>query len=147
MLKVDQQWIDEVDAQRPGFRKTVEHWDAAELPPCPSCGSDDTAQVSAGLVGKSIHLAAATTKILPNGHPADFYCNQCESYFNEGGATCTHPKHAPGGRTIPGKDVLEITKTPEGSRALYEQTCEAMGITPVPESDETGEGNDSPGSF
>ena len=84
MLKVDQEWIDRVDAQRPGFRETVERWDAADLPPCPSCGSDDTARVSAGLVGRSIHLAAATTKIrlLPNGHPADYYCNQCQSYFN-----------------------------------------------------------------
>jgi hypothetical protein len=26
----------------------------------------------------------ATTKIrlLPNGHPADYYCNQCRTYFN-----------------------------------------------------------------
>lgn len=84
MLKVDQEWIDRVDAQRPGFRETVERWDAADLPPCPSCGSAETAKVSAGLVGRSIHLACATTKIrlLPNGHPADYYCNQCKEYFN-----------------------------------------------------------------
>ena len=84
MLKVDQEWIDRVDAQRPGFRDLVERWDAKDVPPCPSCGSDDTAEVSAGLVGTSIRLAGATTKIrlLANGHPADHYCNQCESYFN-----------------------------------------------------------------
>jgi len=84
MLKVDQEWIDRVDAQRPGFREMVESWDAMELPSCTSCGSADTAKVSAGLVGRSIHLAGATTKIrlLPNGHPADYYCNQCKQYFN-----------------------------------------------------------------
>ena len=84
MLKVDEEWIDRVEAQYEGFREMVHRWDAMELPPCPFCGSSDTAKVSAGLVGRSINLAGATTKIrlLPNGHPADYYCNQCESYFN-----------------------------------------------------------------
>ena len=36
MLKVDQEWIDRVEAQYPGFREMVERWDAMELPPCPS---------------------------------------------------------------------------------------------------------------
>ena len=62
MLKVDREWIDRVETRYEGFREMV----------------------SAGLVGRSIHLAGATTKIrlLPNGHPADFYCNQCDQYFN-----------------------------------------------------------------
>ena len=84
MLKVDEPWLGKVEAVYPGFREMVHQWEAMELPPCPQCGSDDTAKVSAGLVGRSIHLAAATTKIrlLPNGHPADYYCNQCKCYFN-----------------------------------------------------------------
>ena len=84
MLKVDREWIDRVETRYEGFREMVYRWDAMELPPCALCGSADTAKVSAGLVGRSIHLAGATTKIrlLPNGHPADFYCNQCDQYFN-----------------------------------------------------------------
>jgi hypothetical protein len=109
MLKVDKEWIDRVDGKRPGFREMVECWDAMELPPCPSCGSADTAQVSAGLVGRSIHLAVATTKIrlLPNGHPADYYCNQCQSYFN--GPDGGHVKDIGG--------TYKVTYAPSSGRA------------------------------
>jgi len=84
MLKVDQEWIARAEAQYPGLRKTIYSWDAMDLPPCPLCGSANTAKVSAGLVGRSLHLAAATTKIrlLANGYPADCYCNQCGRYFD-----------------------------------------------------------------
>jgi hypothetical protein len=84
MLKVDEATIEELEQQYPGFRKTVEYYEALKLPPCPTCGSADTAQVSAGLVGRSTNLAAVTSKIklLANGHPADFYCARCDRYFD-----------------------------------------------------------------
>ena len=33
---------------------------------------------------------------------------------------------------VSGKEALEAVKTPEGSRALYEDICRALGITPNP---------------
>jgi hypothetical protein len=84
MLKVDDEWIVRAEQQYRGFRKTVDYYEALTLPPCPRCGSADTAKVSSGLVGLSIHVAAATSKIklLPNGHPADFHCAACDQFFD-----------------------------------------------------------------
>jgi hypothetical protein len=83
MLKVNEQWLREVEQRYPGIRQTIDYYEALNLPPCPACGSTDTAAVSAGLVGRSIHVGASTTKIrlLPNGVPEDYYCNACERYF------------------------------------------------------------------
>jgi hypothetical protein len=148
MLKVTEERIDQVESEYAGFRKLVEHWEAKDLPSCPSCGSANTAEVSAGLVGISMRLAGATSKIklLPNGHPADFYCNQCARYFDGPDGADTEPKLKPGGITIAGKDALEAIKTPEGTRALYEQVCEALGIAPVPsESDRPDDEDEAPG--
>ena len=84
MLMIDDATIERVEKLYPGFRKSLEHYEALKLPSCPTCGSADTASVSAGLVGLSIHLAGATSKIklLPNGHPADFFCRGCDRFFN-----------------------------------------------------------------
>jgi hypothetical protein len=81
--------LDEVEKLYPGLRETIAHWKAMELPACPRCRSPYTARVSAGLVGRSMHLAGATHKIrlIPNGHPADFYCNSCKRYFDSWGQT------------------------------------------------------------
>ena len=85
MVKVNEQWIRAVEQVCPGFRATLNYYESLALPPCPKCGSLNSAIVSAGLVGFSIHLAAATTKfkLLPNGHPADFHCADCGDFFNE----------------------------------------------------------------
>ena len=84
MLKVDQEWIRRVEKQYPGIRANIDGFESADLPSCPKCGSANTAAVSVGIIGRRIHVAAATTKtrLLPNGHPADFYCNDCEHYFD-----------------------------------------------------------------
>lgn len=84
MLKVDQHWLDKAEAIYPGLLETIDCYEKLVLPPCPQCGSADTAKVSTGLVGRSIHAAAATTKmrLLPNGHPADYFCNHCKHYFD-----------------------------------------------------------------
>ncbi|MCJ7797413.1 MAG: hypothetical protein MUQ56_11735 [Thermoleophilia bacterium] len=83
MLKVSEQWLHDVEQRYPGIRGTIDYYEALNLPPCPGCGSVDTAAVSAGLVGRSIHVGASTTKmrLLPNGIPEDYYCNACERYF------------------------------------------------------------------
>jgi DNA-directed RNA polymerase subunit RPC12/RpoP len=134
MLRVSRTWIDAVDEEYTGFSESVERWEASQLPRCPHCGSDETAKVSAGLVGRSIRLAAATTKIrlLANGHPADYYCNRCKSYFNENEGEHGGPKHKGGGFTIPGRVVVKALETPEAMRALHQEICEELGIAPVP---------------
>ena len=84
MLKVDAAFMQQAEKLYPGFRETLDYYEALDLPHCPRCGSSDTAAVSAGLVGRSMHLAAATTKIklLPNGRPGSYYCNACSQFFD-----------------------------------------------------------------
>ena len=87
LLKVTKEWLQTAEDQYPGIQKTIESWEAQELPPCPRCGSVDSAKVSVGLVGRSITVAAATTKIclLSNGPTqGDLYCNACRHYFDVG---------------------------------------------------------------
>lgn len=63
MLKVNEAWIREAEQTYPGFQKTLDFYESLDLPPCPKCGATDSARVSAGVIRRSIHLAAATTKI------------------------------------------------------------------------------------
>lgn len=83
MLKVDETWLSRVEKVYPGIRESIRHFEELNLPSCPACASKDTAAVSAGIVGRSIHVAAATTKIrlLPNVVPGDYFCNTCREYF------------------------------------------------------------------
>ena len=83
-IKTSNESLREAEAMYPGFRKNLDYYEALDLPPCPTCNSTNTAKVSAGLVGRSIALAAATTKIklVPNGHPADFHCGDCSRFFD-----------------------------------------------------------------
>jgi hypothetical protein len=83
MLKVGEDSLKTMEHLYPGFRKTVEYYESLYLPGCPTCASEDTAKVSAGTISRSIHVASSTTKMrfLPNGHPADYFCNQCRLYF------------------------------------------------------------------
>ena len=61
----------------------------SDYPVCPRCRSVDTARVSNDLDDVSRTSAAGTNKIrlLPKGHPADFYCNSCRHYFDSWGQT------------------------------------------------------------
>ena len=84
MLTVTKAWIRKAEAQSPGFRETLEYYEALDLPPCPRCSSTNTAKVSSGLVGRSMALAAATTKmkLVPNRKPGeDFHCGACDQFF------------------------------------------------------------------
>jgi hypothetical protein len=69
------------------LRDTVNYYESLVLPPCPTCGSKKTAKVSTGLVGRSIAVASATNKIklVPNGHPGDYFCRACDRYFDAHG--------------------------------------------------------------
>lgn len=82
MLKKPLEYFAGYEQDYPGFIDMVRSYENAILPPCDQCGSADTAKVSAGIVSRSIHLAAATTKFKLNPtFPGRFYCNTCEAYF------------------------------------------------------------------
>ncbi len=84
MLKLDEQELDRLEQQHPGIIKTIQHYENAGVPACPKCQSIDTAIVSCGIVGRSIAVSAATTKmhLLPNlPKPGEYFCNTCEKFF------------------------------------------------------------------
>jgi hypothetical protein len=68
----------------PGITESILRFERAELPACPRCGSQDTANVQVGLIGRTIDIAAATTKfkLIPNGpKPGAYFCNACGEFF------------------------------------------------------------------
>ena len=84
-MKIDKATIEKLERRYPGISETIEHYERAPIPPCPSCKSDDTAKVSMGVVGRSVNVAGATTKmkLLSNGPaPGTYFCNRCEQFFS-----------------------------------------------------------------
>ena len=84
MLKITDDAIQELDRRYPAFRSTLESYESLRLPVCPQCRSEDTATVAAGIIGRSLAMATATTKLklVPNGHPGDYYCWSCDHFFS-----------------------------------------------------------------
>lgn len=86
MLKVDQNTLDEMERQHPGLVKTIMQFENAELPACSLCGSDNTAEVQVGIIGRTIYLVSATTKakLVPNAMNklGKYFCNHCNKFFN-----------------------------------------------------------------
>lgn len=85
MLKINKETLDHIEKQYPGIGKTKLYFETATLPVCSRCGSEDTAEVGGGLVGRSINIAAATTKfkLVPNSpKPGKYFCNTCNEFFN-----------------------------------------------------------------
>ena len=89
MLKVDQKILDHMEENYPGIKKEIAMFEDAILPACPLCLSADTAKVSCGVIGRSTHIAMATSKIklLMSGPiPGKYYCNKCKKFFDETGS-------------------------------------------------------------
>ena len=85
MLTVDNATLNRLDKRYPGIRKTILAFEKAALPACARCGSRDTADVGCGVIGRTIDIAAATTKfkLLPNGPaPGRYFCNTCQEFFD-----------------------------------------------------------------
>ncbi len=85
MLKVDQKTLDKMESQYEGILKTIMYFENADLPVCPLCGSSDTADVQCGIIGRTIYLATATTKVtlVPSSPaPGTYFCNECRKYFD-----------------------------------------------------------------
>lgn len=75
MLKIDTTTLASLEAKAR---------EAELLPRCSHCASEDTARVAGGLIGRTIAMAAATTrfKLFANGpKPGAFFCNSCGGYF------------------------------------------------------------------
>jgi len=86
MKTMDDDSIRELEEQYPGFRRSLDAYESADLPPCPMCASTTTSRVITGLIGRTINLAAATTKVklVPNGRRGDFHCEACDHFFGAG---------------------------------------------------------------
>jgi hypothetical protein len=85
MLMTSEEGLDFMEERDPGIKKNILDIENAVLPACVHCGSDDTASVGMGLVGRSMRIAGATTKyhLIPGGpRPGAFFCNSCREYFN-----------------------------------------------------------------
>ena len=85
MLNINKETQEQLEHKYPGIRKSIQAREEGILPKCALCGSENTASVGCGLIGKTITLAAATTKfkLIANGPaPGKCYCNTCNKFFN-----------------------------------------------------------------
>lgn len=84
MLKIDKTTLDKMESQRAGIKAQILSFDSKELPGCPHCGTSDTAKVIFGIIGRTIDIAVATTKVHLEPNPPGsgaYFCNQCGKYF------------------------------------------------------------------
>jgi len=85
MLKITQAELEKMESQREGIIKSIMAYENENLPSCPHCGSGDTASVQVGIMGRTIYIAAATTKVklIPNGpKQGEYFCHECGKYFD-----------------------------------------------------------------
>jgi len=85
MLKIDKESLAWMEAKYPGIGVSIRAREECVLPACTHCGAEDTASVGCGLIGRTINLAAATTKIklIPNGTASGkHFCNTCDKFFS-----------------------------------------------------------------
>jgi len=88
MIKIAEEQLTRIEAGYPGIRRMVADFESLALPPCEHCGSKDTSAVQAGMLGRMIALAAATSKIhlTANGlEEGSLHCNDCRRYFGPPG--------------------------------------------------------------
>ena len=84
MLKVSPEQLESMEQSYPGIKEQIISREDADLPLCSSCGSANTAAVCVGVVGRTMSIAGATTKIklIPNGpKPGDYFCNECNEFW------------------------------------------------------------------
>ena len=75
-----------IEDNYPDITEQIRRFAEAELPACPHCGSENTASVQVGAVGRAITMAASTPKVklVPNAKDklGIYFCNNCKKYFN-----------------------------------------------------------------
>lgn len=84
MIRGDEATLAEMEAHYPGIRKTICSYENAVLPACTYCKSPDMAQVIVGIVGITMAIAGATSKVMlvANHAPGTYRCNACRRYFD-----------------------------------------------------------------
>ena len=84
MIRVTEDQIRHMEASYPGIAEQIQRFEAMELPPCPVCGSADTASVRVGIIGRTINLNAACSKVhfmLNANGKGIYFCNVCRQQF------------------------------------------------------------------
>mgnify|MGYP001943572677 CR=1 FL=1 len=84
MLKQSPTQLAKLEVDYPGITQSILKFDESPLPHCPSCRSENTAHVKIGCIGRTMAIAAATTKVklIPNNTtPSNHYCNSCTTFF------------------------------------------------------------------
>ena len=67
------------------YQELYQRFARMEVPPCPRCGTSNTALVQVGVIGLTIRLAATCPKfkLIPNGpKPGSWFCNSCGKFFD-----------------------------------------------------------------
>ena len=85
MPTTDDKSKDELENQYPGIRASINQFKNDSLPACTHCGSENTAVVQIGIIGRTIHIAGATSKVklIINGpRPGKYFCNACKNFFD-----------------------------------------------------------------
>ena len=86
MLQANQKTLDDMERRYPGIMASIMEFENAELPACPLCGSDNTAEVQVGIMGRTIYIVGATTKakLVPNvaNKLGEYFCNECHKFFD-----------------------------------------------------------------
>ena len=84
MLKINETDLRKLEQRFPGIIDQIMYFEEADLPICTHCQSMDTADVQIGIIGRTLHIAYATTKfkLIPNGPmPGRYFCNTCSNFF------------------------------------------------------------------
>lgn len=75
-----------LEERYPGITEQIERFENAVLPPCPHCGSEDTASVQVGIIGRTMNIAAFTKKfsLVPNmsDKKGEYRCRKCGKFFD-----------------------------------------------------------------
>ncbi len=67
------------------YQKIYQQFARMEVPPCPRCGTCNTASVQVGIVWITIRMASTCPKfkLIPNGpKPGNWFCNTCQQFFD-----------------------------------------------------------------
>ena len=85
MIKRSKTEIKQMEIQYPGIIDQIMRFENEDLPNCSYCGSEDTADVQIGIIGRTISIKGATSKIhlIFNGpKPGQYFCNYCRKFFD-----------------------------------------------------------------
>ena len=87
MIKITEDQIRKMEEDRPGITEQIWRFENMDLPACPVCGSSDTASVQVGIIGRTIAIGSATTKVHLMGNVNDRGIHFCNVYRQQFGPT------------------------------------------------------------